>query len=135
MANAVAVVEDRPEAARSLTDFQWRFVQNFFLDFNAAEAARRAGYEGKRAKQTGYELINTPKVAEAIAELAPAYMGLNRGQILQGMGKLAFRLGGQDRSVQLQALDRLAKIAGLYKEGPQGSTQVHIHIWPEESNL
>lgn len=55
---------------------QRTFVAHYLATLNAAEAARRAGYSGRRAKQTGSELLANPEVRAAInaefAELVPS---------------------------------------------------------------
>lgn len=50
----------------SLNPKQARFVEEYLLDLNAAEAARRAGYSKRTAKQKGYELLHMPKIEEAV---------------------------------------------------------------------
>ena len=50
----------------SLSPKQARFVEEYPVDLNAAEAVRRAGYSKKNAKQKGYELLHLPKIQEAI---------------------------------------------------------------------
>ena len=45
---------------------QARFVEEFLIDVNAKEAAIRAGYSPKTAKQKGHALRQLPKIQEAI---------------------------------------------------------------------
>lgn len=56
------------EDADVLTTRQQIFVDEYIIDFNAARAARRAGYSHKTAVQAGYRLINTPKIKVAIKQ-------------------------------------------------------------------
>ena len=55
---------------------QRAFVAHYLTTLNAAEAARRAGYSGRRGKQTGSELLTRGEVRAAIdaefAELIPS---------------------------------------------------------------
>ncbi|WP_424924373.1 terminase small subunit [Alloalcanivorax xenomutans] len=51
-----------------LTDKQARFVEEYLIDLNATQAAIRAGYSEKTARQTGNENLTKPDVAAAIAE-------------------------------------------------------------------
>lgn len=53
-----------------LTPKERRFVDEYLIDLNATQAAARAGYNPRRAKQTGYELLRRPRVAEAITKAA-----------------------------------------------------------------
>ena len=50
----------------SMSPLQVRFVEEYLLDLNAAEAARRAGYSKRTANQKGYELRQKPEIQEAI---------------------------------------------------------------------
>lgn len=43
-----------------------RFVDEYLIDLNGAEAAVRAGYSAKRAKQTAYDLLQRDDVQAAI---------------------------------------------------------------------
>lgn len=52
----------------SLTAKQARFVEEYLIDLNATQAAIRAGYSEKTARQSGAENLSKPDIAEAIAE-------------------------------------------------------------------
>jgi hypothetical protein len=52
----------------SLNDRQTRFVQEYCKDFNATQAAIRAGYSENGAGQTGHALLKNPEIEEAIEE-------------------------------------------------------------------
>jgi phage terminase small subunit len=54
---------------KQLTDKQQQFVQEYLLDYNATQAAIRAGYSEKTAKQQGSRLLTYVDVAAAVAEL------------------------------------------------------------------
>lgn len=49
-----------------LTNKQTQFVNEYLVDLNATQAAIRAGYSVKLANDTGYKLLHTPQVAEAV---------------------------------------------------------------------
>ena len=51
-----------------LTAKQQRFVEEYLIDLNATQAAIRAGYSEKTAKQIGSRLLTNVDVEEAIAE-------------------------------------------------------------------
>ena len=51
-----------------LTGKQARFVEEYLIDLNATQAATRAGYGEKNAKQQGTENLAKPIIAEAIAK-------------------------------------------------------------------
>ena len=50
-----------------LTAKQIRFVDEYMVDFNATQAAVRAGYKAKTAHVIGAENLRKPKIAEEIA--------------------------------------------------------------------
>ncbi len=52
----------------SLNDRQIRFVQEYCKDFNATQAAIRAGYSEQTAGSQGHDLLKKPEIAEAIEE-------------------------------------------------------------------
>ena len=49
-----------------LTPKQVRFVQEYLIDPNAAQAAIRAGYSAKTARVIGHENLTKPDIAAAI---------------------------------------------------------------------
>ena len=51
---------------KKLTDKQQRFVEEYLIDFNATQAAIRAGYSVKTATEMGYENLTKPQIAEAV---------------------------------------------------------------------
>lgn len=55
-----------PRAPRELTPLQRLFVLEYLKDFNATQAAIRAGYSEKTASQIAYELLQNPLVLAQI---------------------------------------------------------------------
>ena len=53
---------------RKLTPKQQRFVEEYLVDLNAAQAAIRAGYSRNSARQIGDENLSKPVIAAAVAE-------------------------------------------------------------------
>lgn len=53
--------------ADKLTGKQRRFVEEYTVDLNATQAAIRAGYSAKSAKDIGYENLQKAEIVEAIA--------------------------------------------------------------------
>lgn len=51
-----------------LTPKQKRFVQEYLICMNAAEAAKKAGYSEKVSAVIGYENLKKPKIQQAIEE-------------------------------------------------------------------
>ena len=58
--------------ARNLTWKQERFVSEYLLSGNAAEAVRRAGYQTRYPSEIGYGLKRHPKVRSSTSEFVNA---------------------------------------------------------------
>tara|TARA_R110002012_G_scaffold316344_1_gene531196 strand:+ start:1650 stop:2084 length:435 start_codon:yes stop_codon:yes gene_type:complete len=52
-----------------LTDKQEMFCKEYLIDLNATQAAIRAGYSEKTAKQVGSENLSKPDIQERLSEL------------------------------------------------------------------
>jgi len=76
-----------------LTPKQTRFVDEYLLDLNATQAAIRAGYSKKTARQVASENLSKPDIAKAIAkakqERAERTM-INSNRVLIELASLAF---------------------------------------------
>lgn len=53
----------------SLNDKQKQFCREFIVDFNATQAAIRAGYSGKSARSQACELLTKPNIQAFLADL------------------------------------------------------------------
>lgn len=76
-----------------LTPKQRRFVEHYLQSFDKEDAARRAGYDSKRAAQRGAELLRQPRIQAALrsGETGPATtIEITPDRILQELGKIAF---------------------------------------------
>ncbi len=58
-----------PQPDRKLTPKQKRFCEEYVVDFNATQAAIRAGYSKKSAYSIGPENLKKPKIRNYIREL------------------------------------------------------------------
>ncbi len=75
-----------------LTAQQRLFVAEYLKDNNATQAAIRAGYSKKTAEQIGYQLLQKPSVAQAIAQQQKASIARTLGsadEVLEQMWQLA----------------------------------------------
>lgn len=69
-----------------LTDQQEIFVREYLVDWNASAAAIRAGYSPKSAMTQGWQLLQNPKVSQAIVTLATARarrLGIDGDEIMR----------------------------------------------------
>ena len=76
-----------------LTPKQRLFVQEYLIDLNAKQAAIRAGYSPANAEFQGHQLINNPKVKQAI-ELAmyerEQRTKVTQDRVIEELAKIAF---------------------------------------------
>ena len=100
-----------------LTRKQAMFCREYLLDFNATQAAIRAGYSTETAYSIGNENLRKPKIRKCIRELVAARNTRTLVAADRVLGKLAeiafgqFTVANRDR---LRALDMLAKHVGIY---------------------
>jgi len=110
----------RGNTMQELTTKQERFVDEFLVDFDATNAAVRAGYSVHSAKSIGSENLSKPYLKDAIKiqlDRLSAETFINREMILTGLLKEAMDRG--ERSTQasrVSAWDKLAKVSGLYTD-------------------
>lgn len=77
----------------ALTKKQRLFVEEYLIDLNATQAAIRAGYSPKTAKDIGCENLAKPNIkAEIDKEMAERSRrtGVNADRVIQELAKLAF---------------------------------------------
>lgn len=68
------------------------FCRFYALNPNAAEAARRAGYSEKNARDAGWRLLQRQKIKDRIKQLqenAAEVMDLTKARVLQGLLRIA----------------------------------------------
>jgi phage terminase small subunit len=76
-----------------LTPRQQRFVEEYLVDPNGHQAALRAGYAPKCARQTANKLLKHPEIAEAIRRDRDARsqrMRLDADRVLAELARIAF---------------------------------------------
>ena len=76
-----------------LTAKQARFVEEYLIDLNATQAAKRSGYSPKTAGSVGFENLQKPEIAEAISAAQAARSartGIIQDRVLAELAKIAF---------------------------------------------
>ncbi|MGL4526720.1 MAG: terminase small subunit, partial [Aestuariivirga sp.] len=76
-----------------LTDKQEIFVREYMVDWNATQAAIRAGYSPRRASEQAYQLLQNPSVREAIETLASARarrLGIDADELMRMWASIVF---------------------------------------------
>lgn len=113
--------------ARNLTGKQQLFVAHYLDTLNATEAAKKAGYKGKRSTLAviGYENLRKPNVASAIAE-GMEELAMPRQEVLTRLTLMARGViktrqsdtvqGRMDHFDSIKALELLGRSYGLFTE-------------------
>jgi phage terminase small subunit len=105
-------------ATDTLTPKQRRFVEEYLLDANATQAAIRAGYSPKTARQTGAENLSKPVIAEAIAEAQKAVSARTLvcvDDVVRGLlVEARFDGEGSSHSARVSAWSHLGKHLGMF---------------------
>lgn len=76
-----------------LTEKQKRFCEEYLVDLNATQAAIRAGYSEKTARQIGPENLSKPVIQDYISELRSEQKkrtGITVEKVLREYAKIAF---------------------------------------------
>ena len=104
----------------SLTPKQDAFVREYLVDLNAAQAAIRAGYSAKTAKEIGAENLTKPHVSAAITaalEARKKRTEVSADMVVQGLLTEATREGeGSSHGARVSAWGLLARHLGLLKD-------------------
>ena len=102
-----------------LTIKQKRFVHEYLSDFNATKAAERAGYSKASAGAIGHENLTKPEIRDFLGNVLTDLSNLNLiegGIIIRALFREAFDTDGDTTPAsRVNALDKLARIAGLYQ--------------------
>ena len=81
------------EKTNDLPDKQQMFAAEYLVDFNATQAAIRAGYSSKTAAVKGCQLLKIPEIKKIVNEAREARMialGITSEGVLEEIAKLAF---------------------------------------------
>jgi len=127
------------EEAKPLTKKQEVFISEYLKCFNGSEAARRAGYSAKSARQTASDLLATPYISEQIkTRIAEVHMSADEAlEILAAhargdIGQFSDRLGQLDLQAAKEAgISRLIKkfkqktVMKIGKGDTDDDTEIH----------
>lgn len=98
---------------KAMTPKQQRFVEEYLIDRNATQAAIRAGYSAKTARQTASEYLAKPDIAAAVAEGMDAIsseLAIDARWVLQEAKSVYDEAReANDRSAALKSLDLVGK--------------------------
>ena len=101
---------------RPLTDRQERFVVEYLACANGAEAARRAGYSERTAKQMANQNLTLPYLQEAISQKRNELMADTEDKVQWLVERLTMEAtdDGNNDSTRVRALEVLGKIHGAF---------------------
>lgn len=112
------------------------FVKEYLVDLNQAQAAIRAGYSKKSAKNHASILMKKPHIKQAVDFAMKARIqrtDINADRVVQELGKIALAEFGDSHvttSEKKAALDSLARHFGLFKDkidmGVEQKTELRI---------
>ena len=105
------------------------FAREFLVDHNATQAAVRAGYSERTAKQQGSRLLTYADVQAEIAELERAQReveAVDRHYVLTGLRRLAET--AESESARVRSLELLGKSLKMFTETVE---TVAIHEQPD----
>lgn len=100
-----------------------RFVAEYMLDFNAAQAASRAGYSLKN-RSIGTKLLQQPWIADQVRTQClaiQARLEMDADDVRRGFARIATDprepiAGGPSYEARIMALKELAKLFGMYTQ-------------------
>lgn len=123
------------EAGMSLTTKQQRFVEEYMVDFNATQAAIRAGYSKKTADVIGCENLGKPKIAKAIAERGRKLTekaDVTTTEIVEGLKREANREDDDaTHSARVSAWAHLGKYRGMFTDRTENRHVVEVVVRSE----
>lgn len=108
----------------TLSPERQRFVDEYAVDTNGAQAAIRAGYSPRSAKVTASRLLADANVQQAVAERTLALAeqaGVSAEWVVLKLRTLA--LGAAKDSDRIRALELLGRHLGMFKD-----VNVHVNI-------
>ena len=100
-----------------LTEKQKRFCEEYLIDFNATQAALRAGYSQKTAYSIGDENLRKPEIQLEIQTLIrkrSERTGINADIVIKELVKIAFAETEITGKEKMKALELLGKHLGLF---------------------
>jgi phage terminase small subunit len=115
-------------ADRKLAAQQLRFVDEYLLDLNAAQAAIRAGYSARTAYTVGPRLLRDPRIAAAVSAAQAARSertGITADRVLGELNRLAFDLA-QEAKDRIKCLELLGKHLKLFTDKLEHSGKLDV---------
>lgn len=113
-----------------LTLKQRRFIEEYLIDFNATQAAIRAGYSEKTAYSVGHENLSKPEIKSEIDRLTAQMTEkaiVTKEMVLQGLLDEARMYDeGASHSARVSAWAHLGKHLGIFMDKVELSGKVEV---------
>jgi len=113
-----------------MTPRQAAFVQEYLIDKNATQAAIRAGYSAKTAKEQGHRLLTYAHITAAVAKgqaERTERVQVSQDYVLQRLMMEAEREGeGSSHSARVQAITALGKHLAMFTDKQEVSADVRV---------
>jgi phage terminase small subunit len=116
-----------------LSDKQELFCREYLKDFNATQAAIRAGYSPDSARQQASRMLTYDNVSERIESLSKALLEQIDEDILDNLKTLReIREQGEKDSDRIKSVELLMRYHGSFeKDNTQKSGNIQFIIQPE----
>lgn len=111
-----------------MTPKQAQFVREYLVDFNATQAAVRAGYSSKTANRIASENLSKPVIAAAIQRAIEARAkkaDLSAQDVVNG---LLAETKGKNAGVRVRAWELLGKHLGMFVDRVQHEGGIDMEI-------
>ena len=117
-------------AGPKLTLKHRRFIEEYLIDFNATQAAIRAGYSEKTAYSVGHENLSKPEIKSEIDRLTAQMTEkaiVTKEMVLQGLLDEARMYDeGASHSARVSAWAHLGKHLGIFMDKGELSGKVEV---------
>ncbi|AZD93032.1 MULTISPECIES: terminase small subunit [Pseudomonas] len=108
----------------ALTAKQQRFVDEYLIDLNATQAAIRAGFSAKTARQAGNRLLTNVDIQQAIQagmEARSGRVAITQDMVLRELAKIGF----SDIRKVVRWGETMVRMADAEDEGAEGMVPYH----------
>lgn len=103
-------------SSMKLTDKQKRFIEEYTIDFNATQAALRAGYSKKTAYSIGQENLTKPEIQEGLGKIKKELsekVTITKKSQLKDLEEVKQRNRGLDDKTVVKAIEVQNKMLGF----------------------
>lgn len=127
--------QNKASGAKGLSEKQRRFVAEYLVDLNATQAAIRARYSEKTAKQQGARLLTNVDVAEAIGKGQEKKLDkaeLKAEEVIETIRETIARCKGEGGEFNphaiLKGCELLGRHLGMFKDADPMTFQLVIDM-------